>query len=229
MNLRGQPDQSVQHPVRSNQNAVKVRILRDPLQFRQAADIFRVGADDIHSLSLDQILEVLAEVYLLAGVNRSGRAIGYLFEHLGVRVLRVIACDHVFKPRQVERLHCARKPDCILDCPARSAVQGEADFIPANFFHSFGTSDPMIKSTFCQHAVIGMRRSCPRFAVPAVWNSGHHVHSMKGDVLFDQRKALRGRLHLGHGLGEILGHVTLHGKAKATVVDADTVPELAAQ
>ena len=130
-------------------------------------------------------LKVLAEVNLLAGVNRSGRAIGHLFEHLGVRVLCVIACDHVFEPCQVERLHRARKPDCILDCPARSAVQGEPDLIPADFFHSFGAGDKMIKSAFCQHAVIGMRQSFPRFAIPGVWNGGHHVTHVKRELLFN--------------------------------------------
>jgi hypothetical protein len=68
--MRGEPDEPVENPVRSNEDAVKIGVFRDPLQLRYPADIFRVGADNIDSLFLDEILEVLSEIDLFSGVNR---------------------------------------------------------------------------------------------------------------------------------------------------------------
>ena len=68
--MRGQPDQPVENPMRSHQDAVQIGVFRDPLQLRYPADIFRVGADNIDSLFLDEILEVLSEIDLFSGVNR---------------------------------------------------------------------------------------------------------------------------------------------------------------
>ena len=41
-------------------DAVQVGVLRDPLQLGDAADVARIGTDDIDRVLLDQVLEVLA-------------------------------------------------------------------------------------------------------------------------------------------------------------------------
>ena len=43
-----------------------------------SADVEGIGADDAYRVLLDQVLEVLAVVDLLAGVDRRGRALGHL-------------------------------------------------------------------------------------------------------------------------------------------------------
>src|SRR5260370_36708300 len=43
MNMRGEPYEPVENPVQSDEDAVKIGVFRDRLQFRYAADIFRVG------------------------------------------------------------------------------------------------------------------------------------------------------------------------------------------
>ncbi len=47
VNVRGEPDQPVEDAVGSHQDAVQIGVFRDPLQFRDPADIFRVGADHV--------------------------------------------------------------------------------------------------------------------------------------------------------------------------------------
>ena len=49
---------------------MEVGVFRDPLQFRDTADVFGIGTDNVDRLLLDQVLEVLPEVDLFAGVNR---------------------------------------------------------------------------------------------------------------------------------------------------------------
>jgi hypothetical protein len=41
-----------------DEDAVKIGIFRDPLEFRDSTNILRVGADNIDSLLFDKILEV---------------------------------------------------------------------------------------------------------------------------------------------------------------------------
>ena len=85
MHLRGEPYQPVENPVGSHEDAVQIGVFRDPLQLRNSAHIFRVGADYINRLVFDQILEVLPEVNLFPGVNAGGSRLGEFFEQLGVR------------------------------------------------------------------------------------------------------------------------------------------------
>ena len=62
------------------------------------------GPDHVDGALLDQILEVLAQVDLLAGVDRRGGGPGDVAVEVGHDVRRVVAGDHVFEPHQVERL-----------------------------------------------------------------------------------------------------------------------------
>ena len=141
LNMRGEPDKPVENPVGSDQDAVKIGVFRDPLQFRDPADIFRVGADNIDSLFFDQILEVLPQVDLFSGVNRDRSALRHFPKKFGVGVRRVVACDQVFEPRDVQRFQRSRKRDRVLYRPARSAVKGEPDFIAQDFLHGFDAGD----------------------------------------------------------------------------------------
>jgi len=50
LNMRGERDKPVENSAGSDEDAVEIGVLRDPLRFRQSADIFRFGADNIHSL-----------------------------------------------------------------------------------------------------------------------------------------------------------------------------------
>ena len=56
--------------MRRHEDAVQVGVFGDPLQLSNTADVARVGADDVHRVALDQALEVLAQVDLLAGMDR---------------------------------------------------------------------------------------------------------------------------------------------------------------
>src|SRR5665811_1062486 len=95
MHMRGQPDQPIEDPMGSDQDAVEVGIFCDPLQFRQSPDVFRVGSDYVDCLFFDQILEVLPQVDLFAGVNRKRSALGDFPKHFGVGVWRIVAGDDV--------------------------------------------------------------------------------------------------------------------------------------
>ena len=45
-------------------------MLGDPLELGDAADVGGIGTDDADGLRLDQLLEVVAEIDLLAGMDR---------------------------------------------------------------------------------------------------------------------------------------------------------------
>src|SRR5579863_4375993 len=77
LNMGRKPYQAVENSVGSDEDAVKIGVLGDPLRFRQPAAIFRVGADYVDSLLFDQVLEVLPEVDLFSGVNRDRSALRY--------------------------------------------------------------------------------------------------------------------------------------------------------
>ncbi len=72
VHMGGEADEAVEDAVRSDQDAVEVGIFGDPLSFRESADIFGVGADDVDGLFFDQVLEILAEVDFFSGVNGNG-------------------------------------------------------------------------------------------------------------------------------------------------------------
>jgi hypothetical protein len=65
LNQRGQAQQPVARAMWRHQDAVDVGVLGDPLQFGDAADVARIGTDDIDRVLLDEILEVLAAEDLL--------------------------------------------------------------------------------------------------------------------------------------------------------------------
>src|SRR5260370_41468023 len=93
MNMCGEPYQPVENPVGSDEDAVKIGVFRDPLQFRYPTYILRVWADYVDSLFFDEILEVLPEVDLFSGVNRDRSTLRHFPKNIGVGVRRVVARD----------------------------------------------------------------------------------------------------------------------------------------
>jgi len=75
---------------------VQVGILRNPLEFRDAADVRRVRPDDVHRVGFDQLPEVVAEVDLLARVDRRGGGLRHIAVDIGLHIGRVVAGQHVF-------------------------------------------------------------------------------------------------------------------------------------
>lgn len=69
-------EQAVAGAVRRNENAMQVGVFGDPFQLGKAADVGRIGSDDVDGVAFDQRFEVLAEIDLLA-------------EWIGVEVARV--------------------------------------------------------------------------------------------------------------------------------------------
>ena len=104
VHVGGEADEAIEDSVRRDRDAVNVGVFGDPFQFGDAADIFGVGADYVDCLLLDQVLEVLPEVDLFAGVDRDGRRLLELAEEFGIRVRRVVAGEDVFDPGDVQRL-----------------------------------------------------------------------------------------------------------------------------
>ena len=51
LHQRGQAEQAVAGAVRRHQDAVQVGVLGDPLQLGDAADVARVGADDVDGVA----------------------------------------------------------------------------------------------------------------------------------------------------------------------------------
>ena len=98
----GDSDDAVGDAVGSHEDAVHVRILCDPLEFGDSSDVERVGADHSYGLRFDEVFEVLAEVDLLAGMDRCGGLYGYLAEEFWENVRSVVAGDGVFEPHDVE-------------------------------------------------------------------------------------------------------------------------------
>ena len=48
MNVGGEADQAVEDAVRRNGDAVEVGVFGNPFELGYAADVFRVGADDVN-------------------------------------------------------------------------------------------------------------------------------------------------------------------------------------
>ena len=70
---RPEAEEPVGRAVRRHHDRMHVSVLGDPFEFGDAADVGRIGTDDPHRLRLDQLLEVMAQVDLLAGVDRHRR------------------------------------------------------------------------------------------------------------------------------------------------------------
>ena len=72
MHQRGQANHPIKHAVWGHQDAVQVGIFSHPFQFGNAANVRRVGPDDVDRMGLDQLFEVLPQINLFAGVNGRG-------------------------------------------------------------------------------------------------------------------------------------------------------------
>ena len=77
---------------------MEVGVLGDPFKLGYPTYVAWVRADDVDRMALDQVLEVLSEVDLLAGVDGSGRGPSYLAVNVGVYVLGVVAGYEVLGP-----------------------------------------------------------------------------------------------------------------------------------
>src|SRR4029079_18890474 len=74
LNERSKAEDSVGSAMGSDEYAMEIGIFGNPFQFGYAPYIAGIGADDAHRLPFDQILEVLPQVNLLAGMDgRGGR------------------------------------------------------------------------------------------------------------------------------------------------------------
>src|SRR3954447_3190992 len=69
MDVGSESKQTVEDAMRRDGNPVQVGVLCDPLQFRNTADVLRVRPNDVNRLLLNQVLEVLPQIDLLARVN----------------------------------------------------------------------------------------------------------------------------------------------------------------
>ncbi len=132
---------AVRGAVRGDQDAVQVGIFGNPFQLGDAADVAGVGADDVDGVAFDQVLEVLAQVDLLAGVDRRRGAARDLAIDVGIDEGHVVAGDQVFEPHQMDRLEGAGEADRVRHRPAGPAIEGKADLVAQNLLHGADAVD----------------------------------------------------------------------------------------
>ena len=132
---RAEAEQAVGGAVRRHQDPVQVGVLGDPFQLGDAADVGRVGADDADRLGLDQLLEVVPQVDLLAGVDRRRGRGGQLAIGLRIDLRHVVAGEHVLEPHQVVLLDRLREADRVGQDPARAAIERQADLVAEHLLH----------------------------------------------------------------------------------------------
>jgi Ca2+-binding RTX toxin-like protein len=226
----GEAEDAVAGAVRGHQDAVQVGVLGDPFQFRNAADIGRVGADNIDGVGFDQLLEILPEINLLAGVDgRRGRH-GEVAIDIGIDPRHVVAGQHVLEPHQVVFFHGPRKADRIGRHPAGAAIEREADLVAEHFLHRDDAVDHVIHAALGDDAGIhgameGARRR--RAVVKALELALHR--RMEGDALLDDIEPF-GQFHHPLAIGGIvLGIGAAHRYAQRAVVGAHLVAHLAAE
>ena len=111
------------------------------------------GPDDVDGVTLDQLLEVLPQIDLLAGVDRRRGRLGQLAIDVGVDVGNVVAGQHVLEPEQVEGLDGAREPDGIRQHPARAAVECQADLIAQHIDHRLDAGDDVLHAALVSSPV----------------------------------------------------------------------------
>src|SRR5690349_10767048 len=100
--MSGEPYEPVENSMRCNLNAVQIGVFGDPLQFRDAANILRIGTNYVDSLLFNQILEILPQIDLLAGMNRDRGVLRDFAKQFRVGVWRIVAGDQVLQPGDTE-------------------------------------------------------------------------------------------------------------------------------
>ena len=247
MDKCGQADQSIKNAMRGHHDSMQVGIFRNPLQFGEAADIFRVRTDDAHGVPLNEILEILPQIYLFAGVNRSGCRLCHFTIIIRESVRCVIACEQIFHPHDVERFKGACDADCIRHHPAGTAIECQTNFIAEHGLHRFHTGDDMLHAFFGQQAAVGMRRiehgkhiplrlkiwvalrrNSTRFIIRKVWDLIRHG-AMKTDWRLNDGESFCRRFHLAHVFSVIFRVVTFHREAHAAIVHTYFVADLASE
>ena len=119
---------------------------------------------------LDQLLEVLAEIDLLAGVDRRRGGARHLAIDVGVDVRDVVAGDHVLEPHQVELLDRAGEADRVRHRPARAAIERQADLVAEHLLHRLDAGDDVLHAALGEQAAIerAVERARSRLAVVEV-------------------------------------------------------------
>ena len=92
-----------------HQDAVQVGVFGNPLQLSDSTDICWIGPHNIDRMTLDQILEVLAQIDLFTCVNWGGGRLGQVPIYVGIHIGNVIPCEHVLQPHQVVGLNSSGK------------------------------------------------------------------------------------------------------------------------
>ena len=154
LHQRRQAEEAIADAVRGHQDAVQVGVLGDPLQLGDAADVGRIGADDVDGVGLDQLLEVLAQVDLLAGMDRRRGAAGQVAVDIGVDVGGIVAGEQVLQPHHVQRLQRLREADGVGHHPAGAAVERQPDLIAHHLLHRLDTGDHVLQPLLGQQPAV---------------------------------------------------------------------------
>src|SRR5215213_8328322 len=126
---------------------MQVGVFRDPFQLGDSPDVAWIGTDDVDGVPLDEILEVLAEIDLLAGVDRGRRALRDVAVHVGVDERHIVSADQVLEPHQVDGLESPRETNRVGNHPPRSAIEGEADLVAQDLFNGEDALDSVLEAT----------------------------------------------------------------------------------
>ena len=179
---------------------------------------------------LDQLLEVLAQVDLLAGVDRRRGRGRDLAIDVGIDVRAVVAGDQVLEPQQVERLDRPGEPDRVGHRPARPAIERQADVVAEHFLHRLDAGDDVLQPLSVRARDSSAPWNGPRLrrAVVEVGHLALHA-AVEADPLLHDGEPLRQGLHLPAALGVILGLVGLERQAHGAVIDPHLVAHLAAE
>ena len=105
-------------------DAAVLGVVADLLRLGDAAGGQQVGVDDGERARVEERLEVLEEVDVLARAKRDGRGGVELAPHL-----RLLPRKRVLHPREVVLLQAAGEADAVLQRDVAEVVDGERDFV----------------------------------------------------------------------------------------------------
>ena len=206
-------------------------MLGDPLQFGDTADIGGIRTDDADGLGLDQFLEVVAQVDLLAGMDRRRGRVRQLAIGLRIDPRHVVAGQHVLEPHDVVVLDRTGELDRVVEEPARAAVERQGDAVAQRFLHGDNAVEHVVEAVLGDLPLIHGAVIAGLLALGTVVEVLVAVlhRRVEADALLDHEEVLR---LLGHPLdvgGEILGAVAGTGASDRAVINANLVAHLAAE
>ena len=150
-----QTKNAVEHPMGRHEDAVQVGVLRHPFELGNAADITRVGTNDIHGAFFDQILEILPQIDLLARVYRGRGTLRHLPVEIRQDVWGVVPGDHIFAPHHIQGLQGLCQSDRIRDHAPRTAIQCQPHLVSQSLFHGPDAIDDVVQATLGHGAPFG--------------------------------------------------------------------------